>query len=845
MTFAWKRIGALIAVLVAVVATPRALYAENHCNEYTCLRNASTRASDGHASLLPPHGEATPQLLPSVTLSVANAEFAPGAPDAPESLTWNTFAGSSANDTAANGFVDASGNYYIVGTSYASWGTPVRAYTGTGTEAVVAKFSSSGVLLWNTFLGSGADDFGYDLAVDGSGRVYVTGYSSATWGAPVRQHAGATDAFVARLASNGALEWITFLGGANHDIGAALALNGTDIYIAGLSHASWGSPVRAFAGEIDILVARLNNSGGLQWHTFLGSSASEEVGDLIINTLGELYVTGYGYSAWGAPVEQYHGDRDAIVARLNTGGTLVWNTFVGGAGMDAGLALAPNGLSGVIVGGYADATWGNTPYNRFNGGVDGLIAAVSSTGSVSWNTFLGSTLHDEVRALAVDGSGNIFYTGISNAVWGAPVDPYSSNLDAAVGKLNSSGHQQWNSFFGGSGNDRGAALAALSNGRVALVGESEGGWGAPVHAWSGGLDLFAALLPDYGSRVGQSINYTSLPWRTVGDPPFALSNTATSGLPVTFVASGPCTVQGNIVTLTGVAGQCTLIANQEGSLLYAPAVDVVLGFQIVKANQTINFAALPDKTFGDSPFVVNPTATSGLPVVVTSNTPAICTVTGATVTLVAAGVCTLVAQQSGNDGYQPAPEVSRSFTVAKASQIINFAALSNKSYGDAPFAISPIATSGLPVSVASSTPTVCTVVNLVVSILAAGDCTLVASQSGDNNYHAAADVTNAFTVVKANQAISFEALPDLPLGSDPFTVSAIASSGLPVTFASLTPATCALSEGTITLVAEGLCTIRAEQSGDANYNAAPSVERSFTIQPAGSGFRLFLPVLNR
>lgn len=846
MMFFLGRIGASTLALVAALAMSTVLHAQD-------AGAVAPRPETG--VMAPPNGDQAlaratdtqvlPQALPTGAGAATTGASVPAALDEAFTLTWNTYAGGGANDNAFNGVVDASGAYYVVGSSSASWGAPVRAFTGAGTDAVVAKFDSNGALVWNTFLGSSSDDFGYNLAVDSNGRVYVTGYSYATWGAPVRAHAGATDAFVARLASNGALEWVTFLGGADYDRGMALALNGSDIYLAGVSRASWGAPVHAHTAYDDIMVARLNTAGALQWHTFHGGSQYEEATDIVVTGVNELYIAGYSDVIWGAPVTAHHGSRDAVVVRLNTGGTLVWHTFVGGAGIDAGLALAPNGLNGVILGGYSDATWANNPYNRFNGGRDGMITVVSSVGSVSWNTFLGSPSNDEVRALAVDASGNILYTGVSDATWGAPVDPFSSNVDAVVGKLNSSGYQQWVSFFGGSGNDRGVALAALSNGRVALFGESEGGWGAPVRAWSGGIDLFAALLPDYGSRVGQSISYSNLPVRTVGDPPFSLSNTATSGLPITFVASGQCTVQGNLVALTGSAGLCTLVANQEGSLLFAPAPDVVMGFQIVKANQTIDFAALPNKTYGDAPFVVNATATSGLPVVVSSSTPAICTVAGATVTIVAAGDCTLVASQAGNEGYNPAPEISRSFTVAKASQVITFDAPSNRTYGDPPFAINPTASSGLPVAVASSTPATCTVANTTVTIVAAGDCTLTAAQSGNGNYTAATTVSRTFTISKANQTIDFPALPNRTIGSAPFNISATASSGLPVTFASITPVICTVNGTTIALVTPGDCTIRAQQSGDGNYNAAPIVERSFIVQPAGSGFNVFLPLLNR
>ncbi|HHW86752.1 MAG TPA: hypothetical protein GX400_11165, partial [Chloroflexi bacterium] len=135
--------------------------------------------------------------------------------------------------------------------------------------------------------------------------------------------------------------------------------------------------------------------------------------------------------------------------------------------------------------------------------------------------------------------------------------------------------------------------------------------------------------------------------------------------------------------------------------------------------------------------------------------------------------------------------------------------------------------------------------NNTVTIVGAGDCTLVASQGGNDGYNPAPEVSRSFNVAKANQTINFAALSNRPLGSAPFPVSATASSGLAVTFASMTPSTCTVSGATVTLIAEGVCTIRAQQGGNANYNAAPNVDRSFTIQAAGSGFSLFLPLIDR
>jgi len=117
-------------------------------------------------------------------------------------------------------------------------------------------------LAWNTFLGSGSDDYGYGIVVDGSGNVYVVGTSSAAWGIPVNAYAGGDDAFVTKLNSSGVRQWHTFLGSGSWDIGKGIAVDGSgNVYVVGTSHATWGVPVNAFAGgPVDAFTAKLNSN---------------------------------------------------------------------------------------------------------------------------------------------------------------------------------------------------------------------------------------------------------------------------------------------------------------------------------------------------------------------------------------------------------------------------------------------------------------------------------------------------------------------------------------------------------------------------------------------------------
>ncbi len=258
------------------------------------------------------------------------------------------------------------------------------------------------------------------------------------------------------------------------------------------------------------------------------------------------------------------------------------------------------------------------------------------------------------------------------------------------------------------------------------------------------------------------------------------------------------------------------------------------GIAFAKTNQTITFGALSGQTYGAAPFTVSATASSGLAVTFTSTTTTICTVSGTTVTVLAPGTCTIEANQAGNGTYNAAADVKQSFTVAKASQTISFAALANQTYGAAAFTVSATASSGLAVKFTSATTGVCTssgTNGVTITIIAAGTCTIDANQAGNADYNAATQVAQSFTVSKGSQTITFASLPGRTDAARPFAVGATASSALTVTFTSQTTTTCTVSGSTVSVLADGTCTIAADQAGNANYSAASEVTQSFTIVP--------------
>jgi hypothetical protein len=407
------------------------------------------------------------------------------------SLLWNTFLGGSGSDYGYGIAVDGDGNVYVTGTSTATWGAPVRAYT-VSNEAFAAKLDTSGVLVWNTFLGGSGNEVGYGIVVDGSGNVYVAGNSNATWGAPVRAYTGGGDAFAAKLNSAGSLTWNTFLGGSGMENGYGIAVDGSgNAYVAGGSNATWGAPVRAYTGGGDAFAAKLNSSGTLTWNTFLGGSGGDNGRGIAVDGSGNVCVTGFGDATWGSPVRAYTGDWDIFAAKLNSSGALTWNTFLGGSGDDRGYGIAVDGSGNVYVAGTSAATWGS-PVRTYTAGDDAFAAKLNSSGALVWNTFLGGSGNDDGSGIAVDVSGKVYVSGSSDATWGSPLRAFTSHGDAYAAKLNSAGSLIWNTFLGGGGIDDGYGIAVDGKGHAYVGGQSYSTWGTPVRDFSLGVDTFAA-----------------------------------------------------------------------------------------------------------------------------------------------------------------------------------------------------------------------------------------------------------------------------------------------------------------------------------------------------------------
>jgi len=327
----------------------------------------------------------------------------------------------------------------------------------------------------------------------------------------------------------------------------------------------------------------------------------------------------------------------------------------------------------------------------------------------------------------------------------------------------------------------------------------------------------------------------------------SLSASAPGGT-VTFATQTPsvCTVSGTTATLL-TTGTCTVAADQSGGNGWNAAPQVPQSFNVGRsqAPQSITFDPPASAAVDGGNVMLTATATSNLPVTISSTTPSVCTVGGSGFALVPVqpGACDLSATQNGDATWLAATPVNATVTITRATQSINFAALTDTVLSAASVDIAPTATSALTVLTDTSTPAVCSVSGsgTSVALLTPGTCTLVASQPGDGYWLPATSVTRSFDVLRNPQAITFSAPTDVAIATDHVSVQGSADSGLIVAFATTTPSVCTVAGAVVTLAGVGQCSITATQPGNTDWAAATPVTRSFQVLPNQQTIDVLVP----
>ncbi|HLD44920.1 MAG TPA: SBBP repeat-containing protein, partial [bacterium] len=365
-------------------------------------------------------------------------------------VLWYRILGGSINDALVNVKVDASGNVYVIGYAFGAYTftpqatpSPVHGYVGGDIDAFVAKLASNGNLLWHTYLGSTSNDYPWGLSVDADGNVYVGGESYRVWHADFNNVIGTNKSsdgyqgYLVKLNSSGTYQWHRFL--------TTYAVYEVDASLSGYVHTVKKGLYYSGGWNYPAEVGKYNTTTGEQiWNTTVGSSTQDSFG-IDVDTSGNVFISGSSTATWGTPIRAHAGSTDIYAAKLNSSGTLQWNTFLGSAGTDVGRSNQPGGISvdaggNVYTMGYSSATWGTPITAHAGGSSDGFAVMLNPSGVLVWNTFLGGTNMDTMVALSASAGGDVFVSGYTQQnSWGTPVNfPTGCYYCQSVAKISNS-----------------------------------------------------------------------------------------------------------------------------------------------------------------------------------------------------------------------------------------------------------------------------------------------------------------------------------------------------------------------------------------------------------------------
>lgn len=566
------------------------------------------------------------------------------------------------------------------------------------------------------------------------------------------------------------------------------------------------------------------------------------------------------------------------IARLNADGTLdaaFQNAPAGSVkanGNVRGIALQPDGK--IIIGGY---------FNRVDGTVANRVARLNADGTLDASFNVGTGPNNGIEDVKLQADGKILISGTFSQVNGVN--------RMSVARLNTDGSVDTSFDAGQAIAGRNGAwdgswpvyqLALQDDGKIVYAGGTHR-YADEIHWRIARLNTDGTVDSSFQSYVNWWASSVAL--QNVGgeqkivvggDYGRAGVTNPVNGAVLTdaprqriarFNADGSLDTEFD-TSFSANSWVWAVLPNNDGTVYLGGKFTSVAGMarrgiarlaELDPTKQVINFLAPEPGTYSamnGASVSWNPTppttSSANLPVTYSSVTPSVCTVdstTGAAtlVTPAVTGLCTIEAnaaagtQTIGGLTYDvdPAPAVRQSMQIdAPPDQSITFPAQTlQRNVADGAFSIDPAATasSTLAVSYTSLTPSICTVSGTTVTPLAGGLCTIAADQPGGTvgivAFNAAAQVTQSVTVQSA-QTITFpsQSAHSVVTGNS-FTLepAATVSSGLAVSYTSLTPTVCTVAGSSVRVLTTGTCTIEANQEGNDYFTVAEPVTQSITV----------------
>ncbi|MBL7719528.1 MAG: T9SS type A sorting domain-containing protein [Flavipsychrobacter sp.] len=517
-------------------------------------------------------------------------------------LVWGSYYGGTGNEYGTATTADGGQGIYLAGktnslTNIATVGSHQATLTGSFSDAFLAKFDTSGQLLWATYYGGQGDDLAFSVTSDIVGNVFICGLTSSQTGiATIGSHqpliAFQANGFIAKFNADGIRQWGTYYGG--DDGGGTHIITCDDscnLYYAGTTSSTFNiatagsfQPTKSAGLAADAFLVRFDSNGVRQWGTYFGDIGDDNGNVVKTDHAGNVFLVGntgsLNMATSGTHQTAFGGYQDAYIAKFNGMGQRIWCSYYGGVNNDEGNGLVVKGDK-VYISGYTESPNAMSTTGSYqpamNGSSDLFVAQFDTAGQRYWGTYLGGD-GDEYPAwyssLAATPAA-IFVAGNTYSMSGV-VLPFAHQpvfgggaTDAFLAKMDDNGTPYWSTYYGGCAGETACGVTTDIYGNAYIAGytpsmesiSTPGGF-QPVYG-GGANDAFLARFNDVPHLQDTITGDTSACENdvlTYSLPPVTGANSYTWVLPNGW--TGTSTTNTITATVTPPGGVISVIAHR-------------------------------------------------------------------------------------------------------------------------------------------------------------------------------------------------------------------------------------------------------------------------------------------
>ena len=411
-------------------------------------------------------------------------------------VSWSTYFGGAAGDNANGIRMDVNGNVIICGNTNSSNGIfhgGFQQVNAGNIDAFLAKFDSTGNLLWSTYFGGTQSEQVYGCDVDPAGNIYLAMNTSSDSGIAYNGFqinlVLSRNAFLVKFDSQGSRVWATYFGsGDEGPTGGVVVDHSNNLYLFGYSASDGLGTIGAEqihnVGSFNGFIAKFDSSGSRIWCTYLGGHEADGIDGACIDSNNNLFVSGQATSTslfYNGFKDSISGGEDNFLAKYDSNGNKIWGTYYGGSQAEAETKCATDFQQNVYLIGSTTSN-DQISFNGFQNSFhlnpniyEGYMVKFDSNGNRLWASYIGGNNFSTITDCSITGSNSLLVCGSTESDSDfayLPFKKFVEGRDAFIAEFDPSGNRLWATYFGGPNSDEGGGCTSDLLGNIYLTGET-------------------------------------------------------------------------------------------------------------------------------------------------------------------------------------------------------------------------------------------------------------------------------------------------------------------------------------------------------------------------------------